>query len=217
MRTDAIEVLWLNPRGRRPARRRRPHVPPLGARRASRTAGRRPVPAFADRPQDQPKCRAQCARLLDTEQFRLALFKANRANEAWGGVKWRSGGYSKAIATNGPKQAHIFGHRNKTKRGNGSFHWTNMTRVQTGDVVFSGYEQKLVAVSVASGIAYESDPPDERDVPKWPSRGWRIDVLFSELKTALYYRDFVPLIASLLPKHHSPFSKTQKSNLGYLF
>jgi len=27
----------------------------------------------------------------------------------------------------------------------------------------------------------------------------------------------VPWIASLLPKHHSPFSKTQKSNLGYLF
>ena len=66
----------------------------------------------------------------------------------------------------------------QNKTGQRLFHWTNMTRVQTGDVVFSGYEQKLVAVSVASGIAYESDPPDERDVPKWPSRGWRIDVLF---------------------------------------
>ena len=92
-----------------------------------------------------------------------------------------------------------------------------MTQVQTGDVIFSGYQQKVVAVSVASGIAYESDPPDERDVPKWPSRGWRIDVVFSELKTALYYRDFVPLIAPRLPEHHSPFSKTGKSNLGYLF
>ena len=92
-----------------------------------------------------------------------------------------------------------------------------MTRVQIGDVIFSGYEQKIVAVSVTSGSAYESDPPDERDIRKWPSRGWRIDVAFSELRSPLRYGDFVPSIVTMLPQHHSPFSSTGKSNLGYLF
>ena len=106
----------------------------------------------------------------------------------------------------------------QNKDGHRLFHWTNMTNVQTGDVIFSGYEQRLVAVSVASGNAYESDPPDKRDVPKWPSRGWRLDVAFCELMNPLNYPDFVPLIKASLPEHHSPFSKvTGKSNLGYLF
>jgi putative restriction endonuclease len=104
------------------------------------------------------------------------------------------------------------------RTGHQLFHWSNMSRVQAVDVIFSGYEGRVVAVSVASGVAYESDPPDERDVPKWPSRGWRIDVAFSELKVPLHYRDFVPLIIDLLPDRHSPFSRgTGKSSLGYLF
>jgi hypothetical protein len=101
--------------------------------------------------------------------------------------------------------------------GHRLFHWTNMTAVRAGDVIFSGYEQKIVAVSVAGGPAYESDPPDERDVPKWPSRGWRIDVAFSELRAPLGYADFVSSIVPMLPQHHAPFSSTGKSNLGYLF
>src|SRR3954463_7315442 len=67
----------------------------------------------------------------------------------------------------------------KTSKGQQLFHWTNMKHVQIGDVFFSGYEKQLVAISVATGTAYESDPPDERDLPKWPSRGWRLDVAFS--------------------------------------
>src|SRR6266699_5694736 len=101
----------------------------------------------------------------------------------------------------------------QNRTGHRLFHWTNMTQVQTGDVIFSGYQQKVVAVSVASGTAYESDPPDERDVPKWPSRGWRIDVVFSELKTALYYRDFVPLIVSVTRAAFA-ILKDRKKQLG---
>jgi putative restriction endonuclease len=106
----------------------------------------------------------------------------------------------------------------QNNKGQTKFHWTNMTKVQPGDVIFSGYEKQLVAVSLASGVAYECDPPDERDVPDWPSRGWRIDVAFSELRSPLAYSGFLPSILNALPERYAPFDRnTGRSNLGYLF
>ena len=34
----------------------------------------------------------------------------------------------------------------QNRTGHRLFHWTNMTQAQTGDVIFSGYQQKVVAV-----------------------------------------------------------------------
>ncbi len=57
------------------------------------------------------------------------------------------------------------------KRGQGRAYWSSMAQVEPGDVIFSGYDQRLVAVSTASGGAYDAGPPDPRDVLKWPGGG----------------------------------------------
>lgn len=98
-------------------------------------------------------------------------------------------------------------------------YWTNMTRVEPGDVIFSGCDQRLVAISTASGRAYDCPPPDPRDVILWPGGvGWRLDVSFVELDNSIPYQDFVSRILPLLPAKHAPFShKTGHGNLGYLY
>lgn len=103
-------------------------------------------------------------------------------------------------------------------RGQRQAYWTNMTRVRAGDVIFSGYGQELVAVSTAIEPAYDADPPDSRDVGKWPARGWKLDVAYVQLSRPLPYSGFVSKIMPLLQPPHAPFNaNTGKGNLGYLF
>jgi putative restriction endonuclease len=105
-----------------------------------------------------------------------------------------------------------------TKTGKTLHHWSNMTRVSPGDVVFSGFNQRLVAVSTVARAAYDSAPPDPRDLVQWPGgSGWRVDVSYVDVDPPIPYPDFLPRLLPLLPDRHSPFGTTGRGNMGYLF
>ena len=93
-----------------------------------------------------------------------------------------------------------------------------MTLLEPGDIVFSGYNQRLIAVSTVIEKAHHADPPDPRDVGKWPKAGWMAGISFVDITPPLPYSDFAQKIIPLLQKVNAPFNAaTGKGNLGYLY
>lgn len=104
-----------------------------------------------------------------------------------------------------------------SKNGQSYEYWRNMARVRPGDLIFSGVDNAIRAVSQASALAYDATRPDRRDEEFWDAMGWRLDVVYSDTPEPLYYRDWVPQIFAELPVQHSPFSRTMGPNQGYLY
>lgn len=103
------------------------------------------------------------------------------------------------------------------KAGQSQAYWTNMTLVQPGDLIFSGVDNAVRALSQASNVAYEAPRPDPRDEAHWQADGWRLDVVYTDLPTPLFYDRWVPSVADELPAKHSPFTTAGRPNQGYLF
>jgi putative restriction endonuclease len=103
------------------------------------------------------------------------------------------------------------------KRGQTQAYWATMARVQPGDIIFSGVDNAIRAVSQAAGPAYDAERPDPRDEEHWYGTGWRLDVAYTDLPEPLFYRDWVPSVLSEMPGLHSPFTSTGRPNQGYLF
>lgn len=104
-----------------------------------------------------------------------------------------------------------------SKSGQTYEYWRNMERVRPGDLIFSGVNNAIRAVSQASALAYDATRPDQRDEEFWDAMGWRLDVVYSDTPEPLYYKDWVPQIFAELPAQHSPFSRMMGPNQGYLY
>lgn len=103
------------------------------------------------------------------------------------------------------------------KDGQTKEYWRNMARVRPGDLIFSGVNNAVRAVSQASAVAYDAPRPDQRDEEFWDAMGWRLDVVYTDVPEPLFYKDWVPQIFAELPTQHSPFSRTMGPNQGYLY
>lgn len=122
------------------------------------------------------------------------------------GTSWgraRAGGYLWA-----PKNGKI---------GQTPTHWSNMERVRPGELIFSGVNNALRAVSQVARPAYNASRPDPRDDEHWEGEGWRLDVAYSDLPQPLRYPDWVPKLLPQLQMKHSAFSSGGRPNQGYLF
>jgi putative restriction endonuclease len=102
--------------------------------------------------------------------------------------------------------------------GNVPYHWKTMLEVRPGDVVFSYVDQKMVAVSVATSLAIDSDRPGEfgKD-DTWIKDGWRIDATYQRLQVPLSIASVRSELQPLLPTVYSPLNKIGGGNQGYLF
>src|SRR5438309_1261847 len=96
-------------------------------------------------------------------------------------------------------------------------YWTNMTLVQPGDIVFSGVDNAIRAVSMASDAAQDADWPDPRDERNWGREGWRLNVTYYDLPRPLAYSEWVPAVRSELTYRHSPFDIAGEPNQGFLY
>lgn len=106
----------------------------------------------------------------------------------------------------------------KDKGGRTPHHWQTMTRVQAGDVIFSYFRKRIIAIGIAKGPAEKSPQPSEFGPEgKWTEEGWRVDVDYRDIK----YPVDVPSIATALQTHlseiHSPLDHRGSGNVGYLF
>lgn len=115
----------------------------------------------------------------------------------------RSGGYLWA-----PKE---------NEHGQTRQYWKNMAQVQPGDLIFSGVDNAVRAVSQAAVPAYDAIQPDQKDAKFWQAEGWRLDVAYTDLPSPLFYADWVPQIVTELPSIHSPFDRNREPVQGYLY
>lgn len=103
------------------------------------------------------------------------------------------------------------------KNGQSQAYWTNMERVRPGDLIFSGFNGAIQAVSEASASAYTASRPDPRDDQHWYGDGWRLDVAYTDLPEPMPYPDWVPAVLAEMPNKHSPFTSSGRPNQGYLY
>lgn len=104
-----------------------------------------------------------------------------------------------------------------SKSGQTPVHWSNMERVRAGDLIFSGVNNALRAVSQAALPAYTASRPDPRDDEHWEGEGWRLDVAYSDLPEPLRYPDWVPAVLPQMQVRYSAFASGGRPNQGYLF
>jgi 5-methylcytosine-specific restriction enzyme B len=69
----------------------------------------------------------------------------------------------------------------RDKAGHKKSHWETMAEVQSGDIVLSSVERKIVATSVTKSAAYSSEQPDPQDAEFWAGNGRRVDVAYADL------------------------------------
>jgi hypothetical protein len=92
-----------------------------------------------------------------------------------------------------------------------------MELVRPGDLIFSGVDNAVRAVSQPSQPAYSANRPDPRDADHWNEDGWRLDVAYTDLITPLNYTDWVPAVLHEMQLRHSAFTSAGRPNQGYLY
>jgi len=105
----------------------------------------------------------------------------------------------------------------KGKSKNPPHHWKSLLRVQEGDVVFSSYNQKIVAVSSVLSKAYNSSNPFPKDENEWEKDGYKIDASYHELDNGIEIKNISRDLFKLLNVYHGPLNINQHVNEGYLF
>lgn len=103
------------------------------------------------------------------------------------------------------------------KAGNPQRHWTNVSKVRTGDVIFHYVSKEIRAVSVAVSDAAEGSKPREISIrDEWKVPGWFAKVDYFDLSTPIAHDD----IREMLRRTNiagGAFNSSGGINQGYLF
>lgn len=80
-----------------------------------------------------------------------------------------------------------------------------MREVAPGDLVFSFCDARIRAFGIAQSHAYECPKPDFGGVGRnWEAIGWRVDVRYHEVAKPFRPKEWMALLAPLLPARYSP-------------
>lgn len=106
----------------------------------------------------------------------------------------------------------------RTRSGHEIFHWTNMTKVKDGDIIFSMYKRNLVSINIANGKAVDAIRPSDLDKTNlWEEHGWLLKAEYKELGNPVSISDNIDEILKLCPSKYSPFTVKGTGSQGYLF
>ena len=106
----------------------------------------------------------------------------------------------------------------KTSSGNEIFHWTNMTKVNDGDIIFSMYKRNLVSINIANGKAVDAIRPLDLDkADLWEKNGWLLKAEYNVLDNPVSISNNIDEILKLCPSKYSPFTVKGTGSQGYLF
>ena len=93
-----------------------------------------------------------------------------------------------------------------------------MKEVKKGDVIFHGYRQKIIAVSIAKKDAYSAERPGELSADAWNKDGWKVDSAYYIFNHSIAPKDYWNDIKLLQPDKYSAFdNKNGSGNMGGLF
>jgi hypothetical protein len=105
----------------------------------------------------------------------------------------------------------------KNADGGKNAYYDFMTQVQPGDIVFSFANADILAIGVATSIAYTANKPDYGKAGvTWSQDGWAVDVDFQRVVTPVTPKHHMNLIAPLLPEKYSPIRANGNGNQVYL-
>lgn len=106
----------------------------------------------------------------------------------------------------------------RTSGGHEIFHWTNMTKVKDGDIIFSMYKRNLVSINISNGKAFEAIRPSDLDKTNlWEDHGWFLKAEYKVLDNPVSILDNIDEILKLCPSKYSPFTVKGTGSQGYLF
>lgn len=96
------------------------------------------------------------------------------------------------------------------------FHWTNMTKCEIGDVVFSIVQNKIVSRGIVKKPAVTADNPLNNSL--WVNEGWLVELEYNFTINNIKITDHITKIRNFLPDKYAPFNpKTGNGNQGYLY
>lgn len=100
--------------------------------------------------------------------------------------------------------------------GNANPFYSNMTKVEVGDVVFSFKDTLIPAIGVVTSKYYSQTKPKEFGTAgnNWDREGWCVDVNYHELRKRIRPKDYMDQIGSTLPPKYSPLQKNGNGNQG---
>lgn len=106
----------------------------------------------------------------------------------------------------------------KGKNGRTPFHWETMNYLQEGDIVFSSYQQKIVAVSTVISTAYDHKKPFAVNTDnEWEEEGNKVNLNFHKLNNPIQLKVFSSELQKLLNVFHGPLNSKGTGNQGYLY
>jgi MoxR-like ATPase len=103
------------------------------------------------------------------------------------------------------------------KAGKPQFHWTNVSKVHAGDVIFHYVNGVIRAVSIASSSAEEGSKPKEISIEdEWQRPGWHASVNYYVLQSPLNFAD-VKEPFRRIEIERGPINDSGGVKTGYLF
>jgi len=106
----------------------------------------------------------------------------------------------------------------KNNLGQTFHHWTDMTKVKKGDIIFNSYKGELVSLLIAKEDCKEHERPSGLDsLELWAKNGWIVYAEYIDLKNPIVYKEHMDKILELQDEKYAPFNKSGRGNTGYLF
>jgi len=103
----------------------------------------------------------------------------------------------------------------KKKNGSKNVFYDNMTKVKSGDIVFSFFDTKISFLGVIKSNGYEQPKPAFGAVGAvWESEGWMVNVDYRNVRNAIKPADHMEKLKPLLPAKYSPLQGNGKAFEG---
>src|SRR5580658_8923884 len=102
------------------------------------------------------------------------------------------------------------------KNGSRNETYLNLTRVRSGEMIFSYANQVIAAIGIIGSEKEDAPKPVSFGSAgdRWDQEGWMVRVKWVRLRTAIRPKDFIDEIAPLLPEKYSPLQEDGNGNQG---
>lgn len=102
------------------------------------------------------------------------------------------------------------------KNGQRNYFYDTMTQVRVGDMVFSFFDTKIMALGIVTGDAESAPTPEAfgKVGAQWSNEGWLVHVDYRRLDKIIRPADHMAILGSLLPDIYSPLQANGNGNQG---
>ena len=106
----------------------------------------------------------------------------------------------------------------ENKNGSVSHYYECMREVAFGDLIFSFYHRKIMALGFARGPAYTCPKPEAFGSAgaNWNRIGWKIEASFQMLRNPVEPRKHMDILERLLSKRYAPMQSSGSGNQMYI-